>query len=91
MMTKVSKKESVVQTLCHQYRKTHAYFAIENVDEASKDNDEVEDIPSITEIILVMPSRLWNASNEGRRREKTHTLLVGYLATYIQFCHCDID
>ena len=72
-MTKVSKKESVVQTLCHQYRKTHAYFAIENVDEASKDNDEVEDIPSITEIILVMP-RLKRKQDWKEERKNTHSV-----------------
>ena len=53
--------------------KTHAYFAIENVDEASKDNDEVETIPSITEIILVMP-RLKRKQDWKEERKNTHSV-----------------
>ena len=38
-------------------RITYVEFAIENVDEASEDNDEVEDIPRITKVILVNVSK----------------------------------
>ena len=34
---------------------THAKFTIENVHETSKDNDEVEGIPRITKVVLVIP------------------------------------
>ena len=35
--------------------KTHAKFTIDNVDEAAGDYDEIEGIPSIRKIILVIP------------------------------------
>ena len=35
--------------------KTHAKFTIDNVDEAAEDNDEVEAVPRITKVILVIP------------------------------------
>ena len=46
---------------------THAKFTIENVDEAAEDYDEVEAVPRITEIVLVIPMTSVSKEKDGEK------------------------
>ena len=67
---------------------TYVHFTVKNINETAQDYDEVEHIPGIPEVVLLVGKL---ERGRKRKREKKANCWLDSILTYVELSHGDID